>query len=273
MTTTTRAAPRSISWYLRVLGAGLLFATGGIHLDLYLTGYRHIPTIGPLFLLQVIVAFALAVWVLALASRLVISSAAFFPLSTLGGYILSLWIGLFGFNEVRTTAGVVAGIIDVAAFAALAAAVLTMSTTPSPSEERIVRLAKPLAAPIAGLGLLALILAAINAQGPGATSPVTSASGPGGGSGGEEVMVRIVNFAFVPAHVVAHPGERIVVKNADSVAHTFTAMPNSTPAASFTTGSINPAASATTTAPSVAGTYHFYCAIHPFMTGTLTVSS
>jgi predicted lipoprotein with Yx(FWY)xxD motif len=40
--------------------------------------------------------------------------------ATLGGYLLSLWVGLFGFTEVRTTAGIVAGIIDVAAFAALA---------------------------------------------------------------------------------------------------------------------------------------------------------
>jgi len=45
---------------LRLAGAGLLAATGAIHLDLYLTGYRSIPTIGWLFLLQVITAFALA---------------------------------------------------------------------------------------------------------------------------------------------------------------------------------------------------------------------
>ena len=31
---------------LRVTGAGLLAASAGIHLDLYLTGYRSIPTIG-----------------------------------------------------------------------------------------------------------------------------------------------------------------------------------------------------------------------------------
>jgi predicted lipoprotein with Yx(FWY)xxD motif len=34
--------------------------------------------------------------------------------------LLSLWIGLFGFTEVRTTAGIVVGVIEVAAFAALA---------------------------------------------------------------------------------------------------------------------------------------------------------
>src|SRR5262244_1564437 len=50
---------------LRVAGAGLLAAAGAIHLDLYLTGYRSIPTIGWLFLLQVITAFALAAAALA----------------------------------------------------------------------------------------------------------------------------------------------------------------------------------------------------------------
>ena len=52
---------------LRLAGAGLLAATAAIHLDLYLTGYRSIPTIGWLFLLQVITAFALAAAVLATA--------------------------------------------------------------------------------------------------------------------------------------------------------------------------------------------------------------
>src|SRR5580700_5859585 len=84
---------------LRVAGAGLLIATAAIHLDLYLTGYRTIPTIGWLFLLQVIAGFAL---------------------STLGGYLLTVQFGLFDYREVRTTAGIVAGIIEVLAFAILA---------------------------------------------------------------------------------------------------------------------------------------------------------
>ena len=111
---------RSLRLGLRVAGAGLLAATAGIHLDLYLTGYRSIPTIGWLFLLQVIAAFALAVAVLASGSRLAAAAGAGFALSTLGGYLLTVWIGLFGFTEVRTTAGIVAGVIEVAAFAALA---------------------------------------------------------------------------------------------------------------------------------------------------------
>ena len=105
---------------LRLAGGGLLFATGAIHLDLYLTGYRSIPTIGWLFLLQVIAAFGLGAVVLATGGWLAAAAGAGFALSTLGGYLLSLWIGLFGFKEVRTTAGIVAGVIEVAAFAALA---------------------------------------------------------------------------------------------------------------------------------------------------------
>ena len=56
---------------LRVAGSGLLIATAAIHLDLYLTGYRMIPTIGWLFLLQVIVALGLGLAVLAIPRRLV----------------------------------------------------------------------------------------------------------------------------------------------------------------------------------------------------------
>src|SRR5215469_6653538 len=104
---------------LRVVGAGLLIATAAIHLDLYLTGYRTIPTIGPLFLFQVIAAFALGGLILVTRSRLVAALGAGFALSTLGGYLLTVQFGLFGFREVRTTAGIVAGIIEVLAFAAL----------------------------------------------------------------------------------------------------------------------------------------------------------
>jgi len=108
------------SWY-GIAGAALLIASGAIHLDLYLTGYNSIPTIGWLFLLQIISAFALAVAIPVTGLRPAYAAGALFAIGTLGGYLLSLKIGLFGFTEVRTTAGIVAAIIDVAAFAVLAA--------------------------------------------------------------------------------------------------------------------------------------------------------
>ena len=69
-----RPAPGWPAFILRVAGSGLLIATAAIHLDLYLTGYRTIPTIGWLFLLQVIAAFGLGLAVLAIPSRLVTAS-------------------------------------------------------------------------------------------------------------------------------------------------------------------------------------------------------
>ena len=68
-----RTAPGWPAVILRVVGSGLLIATAAIHLDLYLTGYRTIPTIGWLFLLQVIAAFGLGLAVLVIPRRLVIA--------------------------------------------------------------------------------------------------------------------------------------------------------------------------------------------------------
>ena len=100
----------------------LLSVSAGIHLDLYLTGYRTIPTIGWLFLVQFIGGFTLAIAVLVTHSRLAVAASAAFALSTLSAYLLAVWIGLFGFREVRTRAGIAAGLIEVAAFATLALA-------------------------------------------------------------------------------------------------------------------------------------------------------
>ena len=120
-----RGTPGDGWWrLLRLAGAAALIATGGVHLDLYLTGYRTIPTIGWLFVAQVISDAVLAVAVTASARRRTSALGAGLLLSTLGGYLLALAVGLFGFREVRTTAGLVAGIIEIVGFVALAGATL-----------------------------------------------------------------------------------------------------------------------------------------------------
>jgi predicted lipoprotein with Yx(FWY)xxD motif len=172
---------------LRVAGAGLLVATGAIHLDLYLTGYRTIPTIGWLFLLQVIAAFFLAVVVGLVGSRVAAVAGALFALSTLGGYLLSIWFGLFGFREVRTTAGIVAGVIEVAAFAALAA--LALAPAPQhahrgPSMARVRDGLPGALAAVGGVCVLALVLLGIAVAGaataPSAPAPSSSSSAASG---------------------------------------------------------------------------------------------
>jgi predicted lipoprotein with Yx(FWY)xxD motif len=196
---------------LRVAGAGLLAATGGIHLDLYLTGYRSIPVIGWLFLLQVIAAFGLALAVLVSGSRLAAAAGAGFALSTLGGYLLSVWIGLFGFTEVRTTAGIVAGVIEVAAFAVLAvlAAVPAAPRQPlaaaAPRGGLVARLQAGVPgarAAVAGLCCIALVLLAVAVAGAGGPGPASTAGALQAESvGGVSVLANAKGFTlywFVP---------------------------------------------------------------------------
>ena len=177
---------------LRIVGPGLLIASGAIHLDLYLTSYRSIPTIGWLFLLQVIAAFALGLAAAALRGWLAPALAAGFCLATLGGYLLSVWIGLFGFKEIRTTAGIVAGVLEVAAFAALAALALTASAQTAPAQTSRAAGRGPLPGqgglpawvPVkaagmaaAGLAVVALVLLGVAVAGAGGGTTQPAASG------------------------------------------------------------------------------------------------
>ncbi len=160
---------------LRVTGAGLLTATAAIHLDLYLTGFKNIPTIGWLFLLQVITGFALAAAVLATGNRVVAALGAGFAVATLGGYLLSIWVGLFGFTEVRTTAGIVAGILEVAAFAVLALLAVSPDAAGSRgSGQGLTRLLDgiPMARPAIGAAsVVALVLLFAAVAGAGSQAP------------------------------------------------------------------------------------------------------
>ena len=117
---------RRVQLRLQVAGALLLAVSAGIHLELYLTGYRSIPVIGWLFLVQVVVACVLMVTVLVTHSWLAAAASAGFALSTLGAYLLAVWTGLFGFREIRTRAGIAAGLIEVAAFGVLALAAIAI---------------------------------------------------------------------------------------------------------------------------------------------------
>ena len=171
--------------WLRVAGALLLVVSAGIHLVLYLTGYRSIPTIGWLFLVQFLVAFVLAIGALVTHSRLVAVAGAAFALSTLGCYLLAVWIGLFGFKEIRTRAGIAAGLIEVAAFATLALAVVItdarQSTAPARPRPRMltgVRAAVSLVVGAVGVvSVAALVLFGIAVAGAGGEPAAAAGTG------------------------------------------------------------------------------------------------
>jgi plastocyanin len=293
---------------LRVAGAALLAATGAIHLDLYLTSYRNIPTIGWLFLLQVIAAFLLAAGTLATRGPLIPAAGAGFAVATLGGYLLTLWIGLFGFQEVRTTAGIVAGLIEIAAFATLATLVLVAGQAQAgPAQAGPAQAGPAQAGPaqagqaqaggqpaglgaalgrlqglssaqrvlagriVAGLAAVALVVLGVSVAGAGGSGGAATAGGSPPPGAGTVLMVTIKNFQFSPANPHVSPGQRIEVKNLDPVAHSLTSGPAAKFAKFFNTGLIQQGQVKFIVAPKQPGAYPFYCVVHHFMTGMMVV--
>jgi hypothetical protein len=82
--------------------SGLLVVIAAVHLHLWFSGYRYIPTIGPLFMVDVITATVLAAVVVFRVNTVIAVAAASFAAGTLGANVLSLTLpdGLFQFREV-----------------------------------------------------------------------------------------------------------------------------------------------------------------------------
>lgn len=78
--------------------------------------------------------------------------------------------------------------------------------------------------------------------------------------------VAISNFAFSPANLTIAAGDSVVFTNQDSAPHTATADNGG-----FDTGRLGNGQSATLTfnAP---GTFSYFCAVHPNMKGSITIT-
>jgi hypothetical protein len=85
---------------LRLVIAATLALSGVVHADLYLHGYRHIPAIGPAFLVQASVFVALAILILAGGPGWLRIAAGVGSAGALLAFGLSRTTGLFGFVEV-----------------------------------------------------------------------------------------------------------------------------------------------------------------------------
>lgn len=79
------------------------------------------------------------------------------------------------------------------------------------------------------------------------------------------VRVSITNFAFKPARLVVSPGTRIVWTNQDPDPHTVTSARGIWASDALDTDN------RFTRVFAAAGTFAYYCAIHPFMRGTIIV--
>ncbi|HEU5040892.1 MAG TPA: cupredoxin family copper-binding protein [Gemmatimonadales bacterium] len=89
-------------------------------------------------------------------------------------------------------------------------------------------------------------------------------TGPGPVEGTE---VAIENFAYVPPSLSVATGATITWTNGDEAPHTVTADDGE----SFESGILNQGGTFELVAPEP-GTYEYHCEVHPFMTGTLTVT-
>ena len=107
---------------LRLVAVGLLGAVGWVHLHLWQEGYRHIPTIGPLFLAAAVSALVVGVGLLGRPSRLIGLLGFGTVIGILAGLIVSVNVGLFGFTESLTAPFAVESIVlETAAAVSLAA--------------------------------------------------------------------------------------------------------------------------------------------------------
>ena len=84
---------------LPLAGAGLLAAGGWVHWCLYRHGYRAIPGIGPLFLLNALTSLALAVLVALRRELLVRLAGLLLAATSLAAFVASRTVGLFSFRE------------------------------------------------------------------------------------------------------------------------------------------------------------------------------
>lgn len=117
---------------LTVLGAAGMVVSGLIHLHLYAIAYRHIATIGPLFLVQGISSMVLAL--AALVCRRVFSAllGAGAMVATLAGFLISVNYGLFGFQDSFAGANAIgAFVIEIVSAALLLAAAALSVTAPT----------------------------------------------------------------------------------------------------------------------------------------------
>jgi hypothetical protein len=114
---------RTLTLAVRLLGAALLLVTAWIHLDLWLDGFRDIPWIGPLFVVNVVLGAGAAVAVLVAPPRWLPWAAllgGLLEIGTLGGLLLSLTVGLFGYHEVVAGYVLPSIVVEAAGFLVLA---------------------------------------------------------------------------------------------------------------------------------------------------------
>ncbi len=106
---------------VRLPAATLLLVGGFVHLQLWQDGYRAIPNIGPLFLVNVVASALIAAAVVLRPSRWIAVLGVGLALASVSALVMSRTVGLLGFTErgwtddaFRTVAAEVGAIVAIA---------------------------------------------------------------------------------------------------------------------------------------------------------------
>jgi plastocyanin len=118
------------------------------------------------------------------------------------------------------------------------------------------------------------------AQGTNATNATGAANATGtAGGGGETTVVMPLGSSaatggagFEPAAITVSPGGTVIWDNQDNALHTATSGESPTPDGKFDSGLIGAnQESKPVTMPTEPGDYKYFCTLHPFLVGTVTV--
>ena len=118
------------------------------------------------------------------------------------------------------------------------------------------------------------------AQGTNATNATGAANATSaGGGGGETTVVMPLGSSaatsgagYEPPTVTVSPGASVIWDNQDNALHTATSGESPTPDGKFDSGLIGAnQASKPVTMPAEPGEYKYFCTLHPFLVGTVTV--
>jgi plastocyanin len=112
-----------------------------------------------------------------------------------------------------------------------------------------------------------------------ATNVTSSANGTSAGAGGQTTVVMLLGSSaatsgagYEPPDTTVSPGATILWDNQDNALHTATSGESPTPDGKFDTGVVGPnQVSKPVTMPAEPGEYKYFCTLHPFLVGTVTV--
>ena len=117
------------------------------------------------------------------------------------------------------------------------------------------------------------------AQGTNATNATGAANATSAGGGGETTVVMPLGSSaatsgagYEPPTVTVSPGSSVIWDNRDNALHTATSGESPTPDGKFDSGLIGAnQPSKPVTMPTEPGDYKYFCTLHPFLVGTITV--